>query len=101
MLDHASDVIPLLLWMIIGVGGALFGLIIWLGQRLYNYIERIPAMIAEKVKQVHDDLLRQVTDLSNVQRRLETDLRSHVTNLDRRMIALEVRCDMHHSNKKE
>lgn len=101
MLEHASDIIPVLLWLIVGVGGTLFALIVWLGQRLYNYIEKIPSMIAEKVKQVHDDLLRQVTDLNSTQRRLEEDMRHHVAGLDRRVIALEVRCDMHHPGRKE
>lgn len=99
MVDHASDVIPLLLWMIVAVGGALFSLIIWLGQRLYNYIEKIPTMIAEKVKQVHEDLLYQMRELGATQRKLEEDVRSKTTDLDRRMVKLEVRCELHTERK--
>ena len=91
MLEHSSDVIPLLLWMIIVVGGLLLSLVLWIGKRLHDNVEGLPSLIAAKVKIVHDEILQSIGELRTTQKRLEEDLRHHVANLDRRVLAIEVR----------
>lgn len=97
MAEHANDLIPFLLWLIVAVGSALLGLVVWIGKRLHDNVDSLPALIAEKVKAVHDEILQSIKELRTTQKKLEEDMRSHVANLDRRVLALEVRDEVKRS----
>lgn len=96
MTEHAAEIIPLLLWMVVVVGAALVGLIVWIGKRLHAKVDELPDMVSVKVKSVHDEILRQMEAMNSTQKDLERDLRTGLAAMDRRVIALEVRCDLTH-----
>lgn len=96
MQEHANDVIPLLLWMIVAVGGGLLGLLIWIGRRLQHKVDELPSQVSSQVSKVHDELIKQMQTMNDTHARLEKDVREQITSLDRRVVRLEVRCDMFH-----
>lgn len=96
MTEHASELIPLLAWMILAVGGALLGLLIWIGRRLQDKVDALPAQVSAQVSKVHDDIVKEMADMNKTQARLERDVREQLSTLDRRVTKLEVSCDFHH-----
>ena len=57
--------------------GILMGLLSWLGTRLYNKLEEMSKSI----------------------RSIEGDLHARVTNIDKRVVALESRCSIEHDRR--
>jgi uncharacterized protein YoxC len=96
MTEHASEIIPMLAWMIIAVGGALLGLLVWISQRLQAKVDALPDQVSVQVSKVHDAIVREMADMNKTHARLERDVREQFSQLDRRVTKLEVRCEMHH-----
>jgi len=96
MIEHANEIIPLLVWMIVTIGGGLLALLIWIGQRIQKKVDDLPEQISEKVRKVHDDILERMDTLNATQSKLEQDIRERLARLDRRVVRLEVRCEMNH-----
>ena len=96
MIDHTQDIIPLLLWMIVGTGGALLTLLVWIGKRTDKKIEDIPKNVSIQVAKVHDEIVRQMETMNETHKGLERDVRDQITGIDRRLVRVEVRCDMQH-----
>ena len=96
MIDHTQDIIPLLLWMIVGTGGALLTLLVWIGKRTDKKIEEIPKNVSIQVAKVHDEIVRQMETMNETHKGLERDVRDQITGIDRRLVRVEVRCDMQH-----
>lgn len=92
MIEHATDIIPLLIWMILAVGGALLGLLVWIGQRIQTKVDEIPMQVAKKVDGIHAELLSKVDEIKRDQAGMARDLRAEHTSLDRRVTILETRC---------
>lgn len=86
----------MLAWMIVAVGGALLGLLIWIGQRLQARVDALPAQVSGQVEKVHKAIVDQMADMNKTHARLERDVREQFSSLDRRVTKLEVRCEMHH-----
>lgn len=99
MIEHATDIIPLLIWMILAVGGSLLALLVWIGSRIQSKVDEIPGQVAKKVDAVHAELLAKVDDIKKDQHNMSHDLRAELTSLDRRLVKVEVRCDMNHGAK--
>lgn len=87
---QSQDVIQLLLWMVVTVGGALLALLIWTWKRVQDKVDGLPEQISEKVQSVHSDIVKELKEMNATQSALERDLRSQFTKLDRRVIRLEV-----------
>jgi cell division protein FtsB len=96
MTEHASEIIPLLAWMILAVGGALLGLLIWIGKRLQAKVDALPDQVSVQVSKVHDAIVKEMADMNRTHASLERDVREQFSKLDRRVTKLEVMCDMHH-----
>lgn len=96
MTEHASEIIPLLAWMIVAVGGALLSLLVWIGHRLQAKVDALPTQVAAQVAKVHDDIVKEMADMNETHARLERDVREQFSKLDRRVTTLEIRCEMHH-----
>ena len=94
MTEHSADIIPLLLWLIVMVGGALLSLVLWIGRRLQNNVDELPGKISEQVGAVHSEILARMDDMNKTHKKLETDMRGSLSEIDRRVVRLEVRCDM-------
>ena len=96
MIEHTQDIIPLLLWMIVGTGGALLALLVWIGKRTDKKIEEIPKNVSIQVAKVHDEIVKQMETMNETHKGLERDVRDQITGIDRRLVRVEVRCDMQH-----
>jgi len=94
VIEHASEIIPFLLWMIVMSGGAIISLLIWIGQRIQKKVDEIPDQVAEKVDKIHAELIGKVDAIQKTQSELERDLRAEYTGLDRRLTKLETRCEI-------
>ena len=94
MTEHSADIIPLLLWLIVMVGGALLSLVLWIGRRLQNNVDELPGKISEQVGAVHAEILARMDDMNKTHKKLETDMRGSLSEIDRRVVRLEVRCNM-------
>ena len=90
MIVQSQDVIQLLLWMIVAVGGALLTLLIWTWKRVQDNVDGLPEQISKKVQSVHSEIVSELKEMNATQSALERDLRSQFTKLDRRVIRLEV-----------
>lgn len=101
MTEHATDIIPMLIWMIIAVGGALLSLLIWIGQRIQVKVDEIPNQVARKVDAIHAELLAKVDDIRDDQHDMAKDLRAELTSLDRRVLKIELRCEATHNRPSE
>ncbi len=99
MIEHATEVIQLLFWLIVVIGGCLIGLMGWVGRRLQDRVDALPKQVAEQVSQVHDQLLDQMRQMNDTHEKLEKDMRESLTALDRRVVRLEVRCELNHGGK--
>lgn len=96
MIDHATDVIPMLFWMIVVIGGALVSLLIWIAQRIQIKVDEIPAQVAKKVDAIHAELLEKVDRIRGDQHDMARDLRAELTGLDRRVLRIEIQCGAQH-----
>lgn len=101
MTEHASEIIPLLAWMILVVGGALLGLLIWIGDRLQRKVDQLPAQVSVQVEKVHAEIIAKMAEMNTTHSRLERDVREQYSNLDRRVTVLEVSCEIHHGRSKQ
>lgn len=97
MIEHDTDVIPMLYAMIVAVGGSLLGLLAWIGKRIFDKVEEIPTQVAKKVDAIHAELLAKVDAIKNDQHDMAKDLRAELTGLDRRVLKIELRCEATHS----
>jgi hypothetical protein len=95
----ANEVIPFLWGLIVVITGGLISLVLWTGARLQTNVDMLPDIIAKKVEAVHHELLGNLSEISDTQKKLEYDVRSSTASIDRRVLALEVRCDMSHLNQ--
>lgn len=96
MAEHAQEIVPLLLWMVVVVGAALLALVLWVGKRMQTAVDKMPELVTKKVQTLHDEILRKMDEMNKTHKELERDIRSAMTELDRRVVALEVRCDLNH-----
>lgn len=96
MKEHAADILPILSWIIVMVGGALIALVGVVYRMLEKRVDKLPDQVAGQVSKVHDELIEQMKLMNDTQKRLEHDMRESLTQLDRRVVRLEVRCDMQH-----
>lgn len=96
MTNPVIDVMPLLAWMILAVGGALLALLIWVGQRLQAKVDELPAQVSMQVKEVHAEIVTKMAEMNATHGRLERDVREQLTLLDRRVTRLEVSSEIHH-----
>lgn len=101
MNEHASDILPMLMWMIVVVGGALLGLLTWIGNRLHTKVEELPAQVSVQVEKVHAEIVSKMAEMNATHARLERDLREQHSKLDRRVTVLEVSHELHHGRLKE
>lgn len=101
MIEHATEVIPLLYVMIVSVGGSLLGLIVWIFKRLQDKVDEIPGHVATKVDSIHAELLKKVDDIRDDQHDMARDLRAELTSLDRRVLKIELRCESTHNRHTE
>lgn len=85
-----DQIVTLLTWMIIGVGGILLSVLLWIFLRVQKHIDDLPNTISEKVNVVHGDLVGQMVKMNDTHSKLEQDLRDQFTKLDRRVTVLEV-----------
>lgn len=94
--------------MIVVVGGALITLILWIWRRLQKNVDAMPKVVSDSVKALHDELLKkmdtmtamhkeQMSEMNKTHRELERDIRNSLTELDRRLVAVEIRCDINHA----
>lgn len=96
MTEHASEIISLLWWMIIVIGGALISLLLWIGKSIKEKVDAIPIEVAKKVDSVHSELLSKVDGIRTEQHGMAKDLRDELTKLDRRVLKMEMRCESTH-----
>lgn len=82
--NHASDVVSILIWVLLAGGGAFFMLLKWNGNRLF-----------EELKGIKEQIQMTNTTLATI----EKDLRQDMSSLDRRITAIEVRCDQRHKGE--
>lgn len=99
MIEHSQEIISALLWLIGSVGGSLVVLLVWIGKRIQHKVDELPAQVSAKVAKVHDELVAEMRTMNDTHARLERDVREQVTALDRRVVRLEVRCDMYHGGR--
>jgi len=97
MTEHASDIIPMLWWLIVTIGGALLLLMVYIGRRWDNKIDAMPEQISKSVAKVHDDIIGQMAIMNETHTRLERDMRAQGTDIDRRVTRLESYCEFQHS----
>lgn len=97
MIDHAQDIISLLLWMIVLVGASLISLLIWLGNRLQQKVDDLPEQVTTQTAKMHDDIVEQMRKMNVTHAALERDVREQITALDRRLTIIEVTCGLHHN----
>jgi hypothetical protein len=98
MIEHAQDIVSMQWWLILFVGGGLLALMVYIGQRWDKKIEEMPERISKQVEKVHDEIVAQMRVMNDTHFRLEKDVRNQITEIDRRVVRLETRCDFHHSN---
>lgn len=96
MTEHANEIISLLWWMVIAIGGALVTLLGWVGKNINEKVEAIPIEVAKKVDGVHSELLAKVESIRTEQHGMAKDLRAELTSLDRRVLKIEMRCEANH-----
>jgi len=101
MTEHTQDIVSLLLWMIVAVGGCLLSLLIWTWQRVQTKVDNLPDQISKKVYTVHAEIVKEMRELNVTQAALERDLRGQFAKLDRRVIRLEVLQDVHYKPEDE
>jgi hypothetical protein len=101
MTEHSTEVIQLLLWLIVLVGGGLLAMLAWTWKRVQNKVDVLPQEIALKVQTVHEEIVAEMKEMNATQAALERDLRSQFTKLDRRVIRLEVLQDVRHKPEDE
>jgi hypothetical protein len=73
---HASDIIQLLIWLFLTIGGAFVAVLVWIGMRVANKLDGI-----EKAIGMTNDTLNTI----------ERDLRKEIIKHDHRLIILEQR----------
>jgi hypothetical protein len=95
-MEHAQEILPQLWGITLTVLAALVALIVYTGKRLQDNVDMIPGLVTDRVKTVHDEIVKKIDTMNDTQKGLERDVRTNLTSLDRRMIAIEVRCDMTH-----
>lgn len=101
MIEHSRDIIQLLLWLIIVIGGGLLSLLIWIWKRVQTKVDALPSSIAEKVQTVHAEIVTEMKEMNATQAALERDLRGQFAKLDRRVIRLEVIQDINYRPEDE
>lgn len=85
-----DSVVPLLTWMIVAVGGALLGVLLWIWRRVQKHVDELPERVSAQVGKVHAELVEQMKEMNATHSKLEHDLREQFTQLDRRVVRLEV-----------
>lgn len=98
MIQHSQDVVQLLLWLVVSVGASLLSLLVWIGQRLQRKVDELPGHVTKQVAELHESMLAQMMTMNATHAKLEHDIRQQVTDMDRRVTVVEVRCGMHHVN---
>lgn len=93
---HVDQVINILFGMIGAVGAALVALLVWIGQRLQNKVDELPGIISLKVSAVHDQIVADMATMNKTMAELERDVRERFSDLDRRVVRLEVRDEINH-----
>lgn len=96
MTEPVIEIVPVLVWMIVAVGGALLGLLLWIGKRLQQRVDQLPSQVSAQVSKVHDAIVKEMADMNVTHARFERDVREQFSLLDRCVTKLEVRCDLHH-----
>jgi len=91
MLEHNEQVVQVLVWMIITVGAGLLSLLIWIGRRIQFNVDQLPETISKKVGEVHRQLVKDMGEIKDTISELERDIRAEHSNLDRRVVILEVK----------
>lgn len=68
MIEHATDIIPFLLWIIAVVGAALIALILWVSKRLQSQVDAMPGKVSEQVTELHQSILGRMDDIVDTHR---------------------------------
>ena len=89
-----DQVVNLLLWAVVSVGAALVALVAWQARRLQTQADRMPEVVMTQTKELHKELLRDLSEMKVSLTNLERELRAHLLDLDRRITRLEVRSNM-------
>ncbi len=85
MIEHSTEIIQLLIWFLILIGGAFMSVLLWIGKVIKD-------AIASELSEIKAEI--QLTN--NTLKNIEKDLRGDLANLDRRVTKLETRCDAEH-----
>lgn len=91
-----SDLVPALWALVVMIGGALAAMVMWTGKRLQENVDMLPGLFSDKMKEHHDEMISKVDAIGATQKELERDVRANNASLDRRMVAVEVRCGLFH-----
>lgn len=74
MTQHAAELLPFVIWIVVALGSALIGLLSWLGALVWKRLGEITELL----------------------RAIERDLRADLVDLDRRVSKIEGRCSATH-----
>lgn len=87
--EHAEDIITLLAWMVVVIGGGLLGMLVWIGLRIQSRVDEIPGIVHTKMDAIRDDVTGDMREMyRDFQNRLDK-MDDSVVSLDRRVTRLE------------
>lgn len=95
-----ETVIQVLLWMIVVVGAALVGLLMWIGNRLQKKVDEMPEQIKVHVQTTLNAVSDKLDAIGDRMQNIERDLRSDLADLDRRVVRLEALSGQGHLHKR-
>ncbi len=96
MEEHAVEIVRLLVWILIAVGGAFVSIMVWVAGKL-------EATLKEKLNSIREELSltrEEVTKTNATLTGIEKDLRKDLAHLDRRVAVIETRCEGRHSEER-
>lgn len=76
MTQHAAEILPVVIWIMVALGSALIGLLSWIGAFVW----------------------KRLGDIAELLRAIERDLRADLSDLDRRVAKIEGRCSVQHDD---
>ena len=89
MIASDQNVVQLLLWLVIGTGGALITMLIWIGKRVMEKVDMLPNVVEAKLEQLHSRVLGDTAKMQDTLNKIERDLRGELAYLDRRVTRIE------------
>lgn len=97
MIEHAPELVTLLLWALLAVGGLFVALAKWIADRLLKKLEGIEAAIGK----TNDTLASATSGLRGELVALERRHDDRIVQVERRVSLIDERCRIYHEHDKD